>query len=259
MKADRLDGANGWKLESFLDSLILELDKAQDTLSVKGVTRKLTYTVKDVSLDLHVFPLYDTGGLRFNTAKPGEEGASRISLQFGSITDRQIRESTNEPISEDDITIEAIEGVDEELKDSLKKVGVHSSRDLDRLKSRNVDMQKVLAEKGGKNTKVDYQDLANLINKARRRKIPPRMMGINANDAEEGTELTLHGENLILEMGLAYDGFPRVLINQEQVQIVSADPKTIKVLVPLGKLNKGVNSLQLALDPYALVELNVNT
>ncbi len=37
-----------WNLETFLDSLIFELDKAQDTLSVKGMNRKLTYTVKDM-------------------------------------------------------------------------------------------------------------------------------------------------------------------------------------------------------------------
>ena len=48
-----------WNLESFLNSLIFELDKAQDTLSVKGLNRKLTYTVKDVALDLQIFPEYD--------------------------------------------------------------------------------------------------------------------------------------------------------------------------------------------------------
>ena len=46
--------AETWKLESFLDSLIVELDRAQDTLSVKGVTRRLTYTVRDVAVDLFV-------------------------------------------------------------------------------------------------------------------------------------------------------------------------------------------------------------
>ena len=50
--------AADWNLESFLDSLILELDKAQDTLSLKGVTRKLTYSVLNVALDLQIFPQY---------------------------------------------------------------------------------------------------------------------------------------------------------------------------------------------------------
>ena len=32
----------GWTLKSFLDSLTLELDRAQETLAVKGLTRRLT-------------------------------------------------------------------------------------------------------------------------------------------------------------------------------------------------------------------------
>src|SRR5262245_46487187 len=96
---------DNWRLETFLDSLILELDKAQDTLAIKGVTRRLTYTVKDLSVDLYVFPDYEDGKLRFNVARPGENGASRISFQLGSITDRQIRESANEPTTADDVPI----------------------------------------------------------------------------------------------------------------------------------------------------------
>ena len=65
-----------WKLNSFLDSLILELDRAQDTLAVKGINRPLTYTVKDVSLELQLFPNFDGRELRFTTAAPGETGAA---------------------------------------------------------------------------------------------------------------------------------------------------------------------------------------
>jgi KaiC/GvpD/RAD55 family RecA-like ATPase len=74
-----------WGLEDFLDSLIIELDKAQDTLAVKGVTRPLTYTVKDVALDLHTFPIYDGRQVRFTTAQPGEAGASRLTIERGAV------------------------------------------------------------------------------------------------------------------------------------------------------------------------------
>jgi hypothetical protein len=43
-----------WNLETFLDSLIYELDRAQDTLALKGVNRPLTYTVKDMALELQL-------------------------------------------------------------------------------------------------------------------------------------------------------------------------------------------------------------
>src|SRR5687767_12013308 len=94
---------HAWNLEAFLDSLIVELDKAQDTLSYKGITRRLTYTVKDVGLDLHIFPEFDGKKVRFVTAQPGDAGASKISIQLGSITDRQIKEAAKEPPTRDDI------------------------------------------------------------------------------------------------------------------------------------------------------------
>ena len=39
-----------WKLESFVDSLVVELDKTRETLAVKSINKPLTYSVKDVSL-----------------------------------------------------------------------------------------------------------------------------------------------------------------------------------------------------------------
>ena len=87
-----------WNLESFLDSLIVELDKAQDTLSFKGITRRLTYTVKDVGLDLQIFPQYDGRKVKFVTAQPGDAGASKISIQLGrSPIARSRRRRRNRP------------------------------------------------------------------------------------------------------------------------------------------------------------------
>ena len=119
--AEHAMAAQGWSLKSFLDSLTLELDRVQDTLAVKSVNRRLTYTVRDVDLELHLFPSFDGEELRFTTAKPGETGAARINLQLGSITDRQIRETAGEPLTTADVAIETVEGIDERTKKSLKK------------------------------------------------------------------------------------------------------------------------------------------
>ena len=121
-----------WNLESFLDSLILELDKAQDTLSVKGITRKLTYTVQDVALDLQIFPHFDSGKVQFSAAQPGESGSSKLSIKLGSITDRQIRETTRDPFKVDDVAIETIDELDDETKDNLQRKGIHTASDLER-------------------------------------------------------------------------------------------------------------------------------
>ena len=248
--------SNPWDLENFLDSLILELDKAQDTLSLKGVTRKLTYTVKDVAFDLHLFPTYENGKLKFQMAKPGDQGGSRISFQLGSITDRQIRESGNEPMSRDDISIDNIEGIDDEVKDSLRKVGVHSTRDLERMDQRNVNVEKAVENKTQGEKRLDYGNLANMINKAKRRKFAPQLSAAQGLSDAEAIDLTLRGNNFVLP-GAHDTRFPIALLNGESVQVVSATHDTLQLKVPKGYLNRGANQLSIALDPYAVVNLEI--
>ena len=96
-----------WNLESFIDSLVIELDKAREILAVKAINRPLTYTVKDVGMDLNLFPTFNGRDVRFVTAQPGETGASKLSIQLGSITDQQIRQTSKEPLTRDNISIEA--------------------------------------------------------------------------------------------------------------------------------------------------------
>ncbi len=244
-----------WNLEQFLDSLILELDKAQDTLSLKGLTRKLTYTVKDVGLDLNIFPILDNGKVKFHMAKPGESGGSRISFQLGSITDRQIRESANEPPSKDDITLDALEDVDDEVKDSLRKVGVHSSRDLEKLDKRNVNLEDVMKEKTSGGKKLDYGNLANLINKARRRKLSPQMSQLLAADNEDAIELRIQGKNFVLQQSSEY---PAATVNNHKADIIHADAQELRLKVPKSALKLGNNDLSVALDPYAVMNVKLN-
>ena len=42
-----------WNLEAFLNSMIYELDRANQTLSIKQDNVRLTYTVQDLSL-IHI-------------------------------------------------------------------------------------------------------------------------------------------------------------------------------------------------------------
>lgn len=245
-----------WNLEQFLDSLILELDKAQDTLALKGLTRKLTYTVKDVGLDLNIFPVLEDGKVKFQMAKPGETGGSRISFQLGSITDRQIRENANEPPSKDDLELDALDDVDEDVKESLRKVGVTSTRDLEKLDKRNVNIEKVVKEKTGGEKSLDYADLANLINKARRRKLSPQLSNLSATEQEEAIELTLHGHNFVLQQSTAY---PAAMVNNQRAEILHADAGELRLKVPRNVIKSGNNSLSIALDPYAVMQLNLQS
>lgn len=243
-----------WDLEQFLDSLILELDKAQDTLSLKGLTRKLTYTVKDVGLDLNIFPVLEKGKVKFHMARPDEAGGSRISFQLGSITDRQIREHANELPKRGDITLDDLDEVDEEMKDSLRKVGIHSSRDLEKLDKRNVNLEELVKNKTNNGSNLDYSNLANLINKARRRKLSPQMSHLQVADSADVIELRIQGKNFVLQQSSDY---PAATVNNHRADIVHADAKELRLKVRKEILKSGNNSLAVALDPYAVVNVNL--
>ena len=267
-----------WNLESFLDSLIVELDKAQDTLSYKGITRRLTYTVKDVGLDLQIFPQFDGRRVKFVTAQPGDAGASKISIQLGSITDRQIKETSKEPPSKDDVSLEDVEGLDNDVRDSLRKVGITSADDLERIEKRNVDVEKVVnrtggGEEAGVKPGVDYGNLARLIKKAKRnRQFTPRVMGVDLEKQDGRRVLRVDGKNLAFESPADGTGpndsskamsvgeereFPMAVLDDEPVEVLAASESTLRLAIPPGKLRDSPAVLKVALDPYAVITMEI--
>src|SRR5882757_9044482 len=114
-----------WQLEDFVDSLVVELDKTRETLAVKAINKPLSYTVKEVALDLNIFPSYDGDQVKFITAQPGQQAASKVTIQLGSITDQQVRATSKVPESKSDLNIEEID-VDKATKKRLRKLGVKS-------------------------------------------------------------------------------------------------------------------------------------
>ena len=244
-------GNKAWNLESFLDSLIFELDKAQDTLSVKGLNRKLTYMVQDMNLELQLFPEFDGDTVRFTTAKPGEAGASKISFQLGSIRDTQIREVTRPPIQRGETSIDEVDLPETERK-TLKKLGIQSTEDLRRtVEERNIDLGKVTQKK------VDYSGLANLINKARRQEHPPSVAKASLSTAQGDTILTLEGDNLATTQSL--ENFPAAVINDHPVEVLAANNNKLKLKLKQTHLKHQGNQLKVALDPYAVFTMNLES
>jgi hypothetical protein len=242
-------GGPTWKLNSFLDSLILELDRAQDTLALKGLNRRLTYTVRDLNLELHLFPDFDGKELRFATAGPGESGAAKIAFQLGSITDRQIRETTREPPSKDDITIDVVEDLDDQTKHELQRIGVTTVRDIERMEKRNVDIKRA----GGS---VDYNRLANIINRTRRRRLAPVVAKATLVGDAERPQLAIEGANLATAASVGE--FPMAQLNGTPVTFVSATAGELRLVVEAELLRPGANELRIALDPYAVITLDVH-
>jgi hypothetical protein len=236
-----------WNLESFIDSLVIELDKARETLAVKAINKPLTYTVKDVGLDLHLFPTYNGDEVKFITAQPGQSGASRLSIQLGSITDQQIRQTTKGPLSKDSISIETIE-VDKETKKTLRKMGVTSVNDLEKLEDKNVDIEKA------SNKKVSYKDLAEIIKKSKRGSMPPTVGKVSLSLSGGNPVLIVDGDNLHLDPQFE----PVAVVNNKLMNILSSDARQLMIEVKPEVLKEGKNELVMTLDPFAVFKLEIN-
>ncbi|MBH5322457.1 hypothetical protein [Aurantiacibacter sediminis] len=249
--------ADRWRLENFIDALIFELDKAQDTLAVKGINRRLTYTVRDVAVDLNVFPDYSRDDLRFSVARPGDEGASRITFQLGSITDQQIKETTRDPVRSEDIAISEVEELEPELRESLRRVGVNSARDLERMERRNVDLDQVVREKVGKETPrgtVSYDKLATIISKARRKDFSPTVQSVSLAMGGPGEAVIDIAGKHLEAFG---PGYPMAVINGEEVAAENT-ASGLRLRAPIAALRGGTNQLDLALDKGSVLHLQMN-
>lgn len=243
------DSNQYWNLEDFIDSLVVELDKTRETLAVKAINKPLTYTVKDLAVDLNIFPTYDGDTIRFITAQPGQEGASKVNIQLGSITDQQVRATSKISSLKSDTAIDEVP-VDKSTKKQLRKLGVTSVDDLQQIEKKNVDIQKV------SDNSIDYKNLANQIQKSRRNQLAPQVRSVSLS-TEDGKQpyLKISGKNLTLN-----DKYhPVAVINNKLAEVMSFDQDEVRIKVDRTHLDKPENELILTFDPYAIVRMNVRT
>ena len=241
---------HSWHLSTFLDALIYELDRAQDTLSVKGANRKLTYMVRDMALDLQLFPEYHRGHIQFTTAQPGEKGASKMTLQLGSIRDHQIQEVTK-PIVRDDIAIEDTD-LPEATRQALEKLGIRSAQDLLKAEEgRGIDLDAHTEEK------LDRQALDRLLNQAHRRQNPPLVSKAKFTKIYNQSVLVLEGKNLMVFQSKGE--FPVAVLDGERVPVMAAGETKIELQIDRDRLKNQPGKLEVALDRYAVISLTLKS
>lgn len=237
---------SAWQLEDFVDSLVVELDKTRETLAVKAINKPLTYTVKELALDLNIFPSYDGDTVKFITAQPGQQGASKVTIQLNSITDQQVRATTKAP-AKTDISISDID-VDKNTKKKLRKLGVNSVDDLRQIERRDVDIQKV------SDNSIDYAKLANQIRKSHRNESPPliKSAGLSVGD-DKSRVLTISGANLGID-----PSFQSVaVVNNALAEVLSCGENEIKIRITRDHGFSKNNEVILTFDPFAVVKVNV--
>jgi len=240
---------SAWQLEDFVDSLVVDLDKTRETLAIKAINKPLTYTVKEVALDLNIFPTFDGDQVSFTTAQPGEQGASKVTIQLGSITDQQVRATSKVPNLKSEIALNDVD-MDPKTRRKLRKLGVTSSDDLKQLEQKNVDIAEVSGDD------IDYRNLAKNIEKSKRVRRPPKVKAASLSiDEEKNPYLLIEGENLAVNPNFA----PVAVINQKLADVLSADEREIKIdVTQLHQL--GIeNEVVLTVDPFAVIKLIVKS
>lgn len=236
-----------WNLESFVDALVIELDKTRETLAVKSINKSLSYTVKDMALDLQIFPTYDGDKVQFKTAQPGEQGASKVSIKLDSITDQVVRATTKKLPSKTDVTIDNID-VDDDTKKELRKIGVTSVNDLEEIEKKNIDIEKV-----SPGSKINYTNLANIIQKNKRNGNPPNLKKVSLSLEEGKPVIHIEGENLAVQKNFQ----PVAVLNEQVSPILSADHRHLKIDISAHILSQQGNELIVALDPYSVFKVNL--
>lgn len=238
---------SAWKLEDFVDSLVVELDKTRETLAVKAINKPLSYTVKEVALDLNTFPTYDGDRVSFVTAQPGQEGSSKITIQLGSITDQQVRATAKAPTSaKGDVAIDEMP-VATATKQKLRRIGVTSVDDLRQVERHHVDLKQLTGDD------VDYASLANQIGKAQRNETPPKVTGVSLSMSDDGPCLVVKGRHLSIDRSFP----PVAVVNKRLARIKVAAPDEVHVQLDAGERLRRDNEVILTFDPFAVMRLNV--
>ena len=237
-----------WQLAELVDSLAVELDKSRETVAVKAINKQLCYTVKDLALDLNIFPSYDGDQVRFVTAQPGQSGASKVTIHLGSITDQQVRATSKVPGVRSDVDIEDI-GVDKQTRKQLKKLGVNSVSDLHEIEKKNVDLGKVSED-------IDYRDLANRIQKNKRNQNPPLVTSVSlTRDEQQAPCLVVKGERLAVNPTFR----PVAVVNQLLADVTAHSDSALTIRLTRDHRLGVNNEVILTFDPFAVMKVNVKS
>ena len=240
------DGNATWRLEDFVDSLVVELDKTRETLAVKAINKPLSYSVKELALDVNAFPTYDGDAVRFLTAQPGQQGASKLTIQLGSITDQQVRATTKLRPDQSDESLGEID-VDDKTRTRLRKIGVNTVDDLKDLQARKVDL------KAATGSDIDYTSLARKIGQSRRAAAAPRIDSMSLSQSAGPPGLLVEGRNLGVD-----PTFPPVaVINGRLAEVVSSGPDHVTIRLDHDHPLREENEVVVTFDPYAVVKVNM--
>ena len=134
-----MTAGRAFPVEDFVQAFTAQLDRAQDLLALKARTgRPLTFALKDLSVDLHVFWEADPSGrMLMRHADANEAGASTLHFNFTTITKAMAEENSVAMGADDDARplkdLPAAASIDEPTRRRLEWAGVNTVGQLRRL------------------------------------------------------------------------------------------------------------------------------
>jgi hypothetical protein len=134
MAQENADNAE-WRLSDFLDALGAEVDRAQDTLSLKSHARGMTVAVQGLALDLAVHVRVDgKGQVYFRSAQPGEAAATVLKVDLREAFQSQLEE-VRRPLDDADLglLLTTLSGITAAEVERLHALSTFTVEDLRRL------------------------------------------------------------------------------------------------------------------------------
>jgi peptide/nickel transport system substrate-binding protein len=122
-----------WQLADMVDAIAAEIDHAEDTLALKSYARGMSFSIRQLSLDLQVSVRRDDRGhVKFRTAEPNSIGTTTIKLDFAQLLKSQLgddRRKLEQNI--DRRPLDALGLTSEEIR-ALNAISIYSIDDLHR-------------------------------------------------------------------------------------------------------------------------------
>ncbi|RYZ42155.1 MAG: hypothetical protein EOO71_08970 [Myxococcaceae bacterium] len=121
-----------WQLADVIDAVSAEVDRAEDTLLLKSYSRKVTFSIKKISLDAEVTLRRDPDGrLFFRAVDPDQTSDTLLKLDFAQVLESQLAglrhpmedTTTNAPLA-------TLPGITLAEIRALNAIGVYSVDDL---------------------------------------------------------------------------------------------------------------------------------
>ncbi|NEO68298.1 ABC transporter substrate-binding protein [Moorena sp. SIO3H5] len=122
-----------WQLADMVDAIAAEIDRAEDTLSLKSYARGKSMAIKQLQLDMEVkLRRSSDGQILFRTTDPGENSATIIKLDFAQVLESQlqgVRKQLDQPISTR--LLATLPSITEAEIKQLNGIGIYSVNDLE--------------------------------------------------------------------------------------------------------------------------------